>query len=143
MQTLLNKAATLVRQDVNRSPQFETLTDIQREELASLAIQEYGDHKEEVIEDVFLNESLINKLLEALQEKNIADRNILLKEIGEMLLKGAIEGCKNPINDALNEAFTALAVKRQFWNDMREMQLIIELDNKERARDMRLAARGY
>jgi hypothetical protein len=138
METLLSKAKEIIQQGADRNINYKTLNDYQTDTLTALAIRETA-HPEECIEAVILNKAFYTKLIEALQEQHIADKNILLKEIGEMLLEGAKAHCKEAVEDAIDESFTQLAVMRQFYDDSSiDYWRMVSEDAASRAQDMRL-----
>lgn len=151
MKTLLTAAKEIVT-NLIRNPRYTDLNDTQREQLTAAAIQgmqpadkrignvEIGNP--EAIDDVVISKAFINKLIEALQEQNIADKHALYKEMGEMIAKSAIEHCKKDVTDALDDAVLHLAKARHFYEDSYEAQRMSAEDNAKRAHDMQLAMRG-
>lgn len=111
MQNLADKAMEVVISKRNAS--FENINDYQREQLSAKVIKELK-YKSEVLEDVLVGEELYINLIEALEEKDFSDKQVLIKEIGEMIYKAAIEGCKKEIDDSLNNAASQLALNKQF-----------------------------
>lgn len=110
------------------------LNKFQREELTAAAIQDVGS---DAIESALLDPALTSKLIEALQETKIADRNVLLKEVGEMLVKAAKAYCDELVNDALDTALIELTAESGEVNeDAYEVKLMIDADNAQRARDL-------
>jgi hypothetical protein len=141
MQTLLQDTIELVTIGADRHPTYNTLTEFQRERLTAAAIRDLpAAWKFDPIEAVATNPSFIDKITEALEEQNMLDRNVLLKELGEMLLQCAVKHCESDITDALDKAQIGLSLGRQF-NYNHEEELVY-LDNRERARDMNLARLG-
>lgn len=152
MKTLIQQAKEIVTQGANRNPYYSDLNDAQREQLTAAAIEaiqpvnkklagvEIGNS--EMIDEVVISKAFINKIIEALNEQNIADKNILLKELGEMLIKGAIKHCESDVTDAIDEAVLQLAKARHFYDDNYEVQRMIAADNAQRARDMQQGMRG-
>lgn len=132
MTTLLTQAKLIVEVGCDRNISYNTLNDYQRDNLTALAIQDLA-HPEEAIESVILDASFITKIKEALQEQHIADRNVLLKELGEMLLEGATAHCKEAVEDAIDESVTQLAVMRQFYDEAGEYDYKNNRDAMKRA----------
>lgn len=132
MTTLLTQAKQIVEVGADRNISYKTLNDYQRDNLTALAIQDLA-HPEEAIESVILDKAFINKIIEALQEQHFADRNVLMKEIGEMLLEGAKAHCKPTVEDAIDESVTQLAVMRQFYDECGEYDYRNNRDSMKRA----------
>lgn len=131
MTTLLTEAKQIVEVGADRNISYKTLNDYQRDNLTALAIEELA-HPEEAIESVILDASFITKIKEALQEQHFADRNVLMKELGEMLLEGAKAHCKKDIEDAIDESVTQLAVMRQFYDEAGEYDYRNNRDSMKR-----------
>jgi hypothetical protein len=132
MTTLLSQARAIVEQGCDRNINYNTLNDYQRDNLTALAIQDLA-HPEEAIESVILDANFIKKIIETLQEQHLADRNVLLKELGQMLLDGATISCKEAVTDALDESVTELAVMRQFYDECGEYDYRNNRDVMKRA----------
>jgi hypothetical protein len=141
--SLYSKTKELISFGSDRALEYRTLTSAQRDELTAAAIRDLGNHAHEATDEVVISAEFAKKLIEAIQEQHVKDKAVLCKELGEMLLKGAEEYCKTSIEDALDNAITNLAVKRQFWDDSQyDAELTLAADNAQRARDMNLAAKG-
>jgi hypothetical protein len=130
--TLYTTAFSMVAQGSKTT--WANLTEAEREELTAAAIEDIGM---DAIEDIYLNDTFKNKLVEALQEDHIADRNVLLKDMGELLLTIAIKGCREIIEETLEKVLPAVAHERgEISEGALELQRLIADDNRQRAADM-------
>jgi hypothetical protein len=132
--TLYTTAFSMVAQGSKTT--WANLTESEREQLTAAAVKDIGV---DAIEDALIGATLSDKLIEALQEDHLADRNVLLKNIGELLLKTAIEHCREIIEEKLGEALTLVAHERgEISEGALELQRLIADDNRQRVRDMRI-----
>jgi hypothetical protein len=132
--TLYTTAFSMVAQGSRTT--WANLTESEREQLTAAAIKDIGV---DAIENALIGTTLSDKLIEALQEDHLADRNVLLKNIGELLLKTAIEHCREIIEEKLGEALTLVAHERgEISEGALELQRLIADDNRQRVRDMRI-----
>jgi hypothetical protein len=132
--TLYTTAFSMVAQGSKTT--WANLTESEREQLTAAAVKDIGV---DAIENALIGATLSDKLIEALQEDHLADRNVLLKNIGELLLKTAIEHCREIIEEKLGEALTLVAHERgEISEGALELQRLIADDNRQRVRDMRI-----
>jgi hypothetical protein len=146
----LNELASyLIATSIERNPRFENLNYNQKDILIATAISDMQPDRvpvicgvevgnTEAIDDVVCSAHFISKLMDAIKEQNTGDRRVLARELGEMIIEGAIKHCKPKVDEALDNAISQLTIKRQF-NDAREQ---IIADNAQRTRDISLALRG-
>lgn len=139
-QTLAQAANQVITQGADREPNYTKLNDYQKEQLAAQAFTEM-QFPEEAYEALVASKEFKNKIAEALRESHIADRNVLLKELGQMLIKAVLQNTQEAVTDALNSAYTKLAAARQFYNDSYEAEVMLKEDIVQRTRDMHLAMR--
>jgi HD-like signal output (HDOD) protein len=132
--TLYTTAFSMVAQGSKTT--WANLTESEREQLTAAAVKDIGV---DAIEDALIGTTLSDKLIEALQEDHVADRNVLLKNIGELLLKTAMEHCKEIIEEKLEEVLPLVAQEQGLISEgALELQRLIADDNRQRARDMRI-----
>jgi hypothetical protein len=136
--TLYTTAFSMVAQGSKTT--WANLTETEREQLTAAAVKDIGV---DAIENALIGTTLSDKLIEALQEDHVADRNVLLKNIGELLLKTAMEHCKEIIEETLEKVLPAVAHERgEISEGALELQRLIADDNRQRVEDMN-SNRGY
>jgi hypothetical protein len=131
------KNLTEAIEDVINGKNPECLTITQREELTAAHIKDLGSDAYSAIEWIATDKIITDKIIEALLEKNLADRNVLLKEIGEILMKEAIRSSEKEIENALENV---LQEKQTAYNEehgliseaARELQLMLSDYNRQR-----------
>lgn len=117
MATLLEQQAQLiVDTSADRNLSYNNLNEYQKENLTAIAYKEMA-FQTEAIDDAVLSDEFKTKIIEALEEKHFADKNILLKEIGLMLVNNVKKHLEPEIQSALEKAQTKLAVMRQFYDE--------------------------
>jgi hypothetical protein len=119
-QTLLQATKEIIELGSNRNPTYKKLTITQREQLAATAMRDAGKLAYEFITEAGLLEALAGTLINTLEAKDAGHRKELLIKLGEMLIDSATEYAQKPIDDALDNAITELAVMRQFYNECGE-----------------------
>jgi hypothetical protein len=116
------------------------LTEAQREELTIAVLKDAGSDAIDYIEDCLVGSALMDKVIEVLEENNMADRNVLLKEIGQMLVNTAIKRSTKQADEAIEDALSEIAYEN---GEISEMQQLIDDDNRQRAKDMNSQNRSY
>ncbi len=114
---LSKKARQIVTAD--HTSTFDNLNDYQKESLSASVMRELGSYAYEAITNASNLEKVAEAVMQALEEADMRDRAVLEKLIGKLVIDGAIEQCKKPINDVLDEELTNLSLTRQFYSDSR------------------------
>ena len=115
METFADQANLIVELNAERNVNYDNLNDYQRNHLTALYIKSMK-HKEEALEDLMVNPEFYAKIFDTLVEQHFADHNILLKELGELVVNHIKQYCKKYIEKEINKDLSQLAIKRQFYN---------------------------
>lgn len=119
--TIYKKAFDVIREGSLAS--WEKIKGPHKNELTAAAVKDIGL---DAIERIYLTDDFKNKLIEVLEEEDFKDRNILLKELGELVVKAAMEGSKRAIEENLEEVLPIVAEQ-----DEESMRLSLEEDSYE------------
>jgi hypothetical protein len=117
-QTLTQAAKEVATQSARSNPRYHNLNRTQLEKLTAYAMRDVGKYAYEYISDSCFIEDIAGTLINALETQDTEQRKELLIKLGELLIDGAIDQAKKPINDALDNAATELAVARQFYQEL-------------------------
>lgn len=127
MENFTDQTNLIVELNAERNISYDTLNDYQRNHLTALHLKEMKQ-KEESLEALMVDPELYAKIFDVLQEKHFADRNILLKELGELVVDHVKQYCKKNIVKELDKDLTQLAIRRQFYNQDGEYDYSKNLD---------------
>lgn len=98
---------------------IDRLNEFQREKLAAAAMRDMGDSAYEAVTNPKTLDDITGKLILAL-EASPTDRKEILQEIGELLVKGALEETKSTIEHAIDDELMRLSMARQFYPEFED-----------------------
>jgi hypothetical protein len=140
-QTLAQQVQEIVElSDDPRHLNAKNLADCQKERLTATYLRQLGKYAYEAISESGLSDRLACLVISLFEETDYQERKEIEKEIIEAVTEHVIDYASKPIDECIDDELTFLQSLRQFPSHTNE---IIANDNAQRARDMKLAARGY